>query len=181
MISCTAEISALSDPPSVLIPSTPRSGCCVNTELRVTSWSAHPAGCTGTFCSAGNSPKAHRILSLFIFLLFSFLLPPHPPTSVLAVRENNGFVGGFKTSERENKHCCSLCSKAGNSIKEVEIKEWGCSSSSSSSKAITTRKGKPWQLKEGWNLACPWSCSYYYNTAWLKISNQTKEIPAGKG
>lgn len=63
-------------PPSVLIPSTSRSGCCVNTELRVTSWSAHPARCTSIFCSAGNTPKAHRILSLFIFFLFSFLLSP---------------------------------------------------------------------------------------------------------
>jgi len=82
----------------------------------------------------------------------------------LAATENNGSVGGFKMSDRENKHRCSLCSKAGNGIKAADIKEQG-RSSSSSSKAITTHEGKPWQLKEGWNLAYPWSCSYYYNTA----------------
>lgn len=63
-------------PLSVLILSTPRSGCSVNMELRVTSWSACPVGCTSIFCSAGNSPKAHRILSLFI--LISFRFPPLP-------------------------------------------------------------------------------------------------------
>lgn len=86
-------------PLGVLILSTARSGCSVNMELRVTSSSARPVGCTSTFCSAGNSPKAHRILSLFIFSLFISFFPP--PTLVLAVTENNGFVGGFKTSERE--------------------------------------------------------------------------------
>lgn len=68
-------------PPGVPIPSTPRSGCCVNKELGVTSSSAHPAGCTSTFCSAGNSPKAHRILSLFIFPRFIPSSPP-PPTGL---------------------------------------------------------------------------------------------------
>lgn len=145
---------------------------------------AHILICTSSgvhehFLQCREQSQSTQGFILIYFFSFHFFFPP--PTPVVAVTENNGFVGGFKTSERENKHCCSLCSKAGNSIKEVEIKEWGCSSSSGSSKAITTCKGKPWQLREGWNLACPWSCSYYYNTAWLKISNQTKEIPAGKG
>lgn len=109
------------------------------------------------------APKRMEFYSfIYLFISFLSLTPPHTP--VLAVTENNGFVGGFKMSDRENKHRCSLCSEAGNGIKAAEIKEWG-RSSSSSSKAITTCEGKPWQLKESWNLAYPWSCSYYYNTA----------------
>lgn len=157
------------------------SGGNVKVDLTVTSWLVCPNGGPSTSCTAENSSNMHTVLLLRLYLLvfffFSFL-PTH--TLVLAATENNGSVGGFKMSDRENKHRCSLCSKAGNGIKAADIKEQG-RSSSSSSKAITTHEGKPWQLKEGWNLAYPWSCSYYYNTAWLKISNQTKEIPAGKG
>lgn len=104
---------------SVPILSTPHPG---NTDLRVTSSSTCPAGCTSTFYIAGNSFEVHRILFLFIFSFF-FLPPSLLPMLVLAVTENNVFVGGFKMSDIANKHRCSLCSKAGNSIKEAEIKE----------------------------------------------------------
>lgn len=105
----------------------------------VSPFSAHHVPRVMQTWSLGSHPNLHiqlgaqalstvqRILpkytGFYTYLFFLFHLFFSPPTSVLAVTENNGFVGGFKMSDRENKHRCSLCSKAGNSIKEAEIKE----------------------------------------------------------
>lgn len=104
VISYSPKISTYSDLKSSSVPAflAQWSGGDVNVDLKVTSWSVCPNGGPSTSCTAENSSNMHTVLLFHLYLYIFFHFSPY--TLVLAAIENNGFVGGFKMSDKENKH-----------------------------------------------------------------------------
>lgn len=74
------------------------------------------------------------------------------PLPFFSLLQDNGNAGGCRLLTCERQHCCSLCSEAGNVIKEIGSQESSRQWWARQSRHNNTR---PWRLKGGWDLGSP--------------------------